>query len=163
MRLINALIGLAVLVYVVATSFAIGVTGSQEQHLNLFGVSGYFWFFFLLFVNARGSNMFSGLFGLSEVREYSHTEISISGTIGTARNIFLSARDIRAQSINALVGLSSIGLLIYTAIYFPNRPNLQASWENDLYKQILSGIEVTANGLLVLWGVIEAIFMRIFG
>lgn len=65
MRFINALIGLALLIYVVATSFALGVTGSQEQHLNLFGVSGFFWFFFLLFVAARGSGMFSGLFGLS--------------------------------------------------------------------------------------------------
>lgn len=46
MKLIMGILGVLMIVYVMITSFAIGVTGSQEQHLNLFGVSGLFWFFF---------------------------------------------------------------------------------------------------------------------
>ncbi|MEO1029715.1 MAG: hypothetical protein AAFX02_11745 [Pseudomonadota bacterium] len=162
MPLIKALIGVGLLTYVLTAAFAMGVTGSLDGHMNLYGVSGFFWFFFLLFVCGLGGRLTSAIFGLSETRTYSHTEVTVTHGTGTARNIYLSPRDRRASTIASLVSLTSFGLALYTAAYYPSRPNLQAIWENEAYLAALNMVELSAGGILAIWSWIASIFGTIF-
>lgn len=162
MRAVEAAIGAAVLFYAISLAFYTGVWAHQNGDMNTAGVSGFFWVPFFIFATNLGANFFSGLFGLSEERAYSHSVVSVTNGTGSSYPVFLSPRDRRAGTIAGLVGLAGAGLCLYTAVYFDEKAILQDVASGPLFTIGSGLVDLSAVVFLAAWSVIVSVWRSVF-